>query len=67
VKLVLTYDVTGAVYLSSTLVSTRLIFCIKGQKGEFVKIALVFCFYANEIFSAQYSFYTITNYEGAQK
>jgi len=61
VKIVSTSGLTGAVYLVRTifvaLASTRLICCLIGQKGEFVRIVLVF--FTSQSFSANYSFYTL--------
>jgi hypothetical protein len=47
-KLVSISGITGAVYLVSTIFatreSTRCICCFKGQKGEFVRIIIMFSF-----------------------
>jgi hypothetical protein len=49
VKLVPTSDLTGAIYLVRTMFvcydSARLICCLKSQKGEFVRIILMFSFF----------------------
>jgi hypothetical protein len=47
-----------------TLASTHLIFCFRGQKGEFVRIILMFSFVCEyNIFCGLQFLYTVTNYE----
>jgi hypothetical protein len=56
VKLVSSSALTGTVYylriIFVTLASTDLICCLRGQKGEFVIIILMFFYTTNKIFSS---------------
>jgi len=55
-------------YLSVTLVSTRLFFFLIDQKGEFVRIILVFfIFIRMKLFSAYFSFISLQTTMGAPK